>query len=495
MYNSKDYINDERIDRILVMIQKYSLGEFDFQEPISKNNDKIDAVISGLNALASKKVLHTQQSNLYQKRVEKILDVFIKYTLLDFSQKAEVTDYEDEIDAIAICLNALSEELQTTISAAQIRLDDLEEANGKIEAILENAPSGIVIIDEMRNISRWNKKSESIFGWQTEEVVGRPVREIITLASILDSQQIDLKDVILNNDDVFSKENYELSATRKDKTKLPIELNISSVKSQGKYIYILFITDILKRKHSEEIIKKINQNMAGSVKSLESFTYSVSHDLRAPLRAIHGYMSILKNEYLKIIDEKGQEMMMSVISNSKKMGQLIDDLLALSRLDRIEFQMKEVNMNELVKSVIDDSDTIFNHKKAKIIVHLIPNVFGDINLLRQVYINLISNALKYSSLKDEPIIEIGCTYEAGKNSYYIKDNGSGFDMKFYNKLFGVFQRLHDSREFEGNGIGLSIVKQIITKHGGDVWATSEIDKGATFYFSIETNKTVTYDLY
>lgn len=491
MADPSSLLTDIRIAKILTMLQKYAQGEYSYQETVSEKNDDLDKIISALNNLATKRAVFTKQTIDYQNRVGKLLDVLLKYTLLDFSEKAEISDHGDEIDAISMGFNSLSEELQSALTLNQLRLEIVEERNVQIETLLENAPNAVIVIDVQGTIVSWNKKSELVFGWTKEEVMNKPMHDLIMPKRHVHAHQTGISHFLHTGEGPVLNKTVELSAIRKSGEEFPIELSISATKSQGKFLFISFISDISQRKQAESEIRRINQNLADSVKALESFTYSVSHDLRAPLRAISGYVSILKNKYAPGMDEEGKRMMESVISNSKKMGQLIDDLLALSRLERVAIQSQQMNMNELVKSVITDLRIGTTDVKAEFILHDLPIATGDPNLIAQVYTNLISNAIKYSSLKEGPIIEIGAEIENGEQVYYVKDNGSGFDMQFYNKLFGVFQRLHDSSEFEGNGIGLSIVKQIITRHKGRVWATSEPGNGATFYFTLDNQITTT----
>ncbi len=485
MTDSKAFSKDVRIARILNMIHQYTDGEFNFQEQRADNRDELDAIIEGLTMLEKKRLVYIHKTTEYQNRVEKLITILLKYTLLDFSEKIEVTDHHDEIDAIAIGLNALSEELQAAIALEHSRLQIVEESNAQIETILENAPNGVIIINEQGTILKWNKKSETIFGWTSDEVMNRPMHEFIMPPHYVQAHHKGIHHFLQTGEGPVINKTIEISAVRKSGKEFPIELSISVVKSNGKFIFIAFIADISQRRHAEEEIKRVNENLADSVKALESFSYSVSHDLRAPLRAIHGYVNILKNEYSATMDEHGQVMMNAVISNSKKMGQLIDDLLSLSRMERTAVHKKNVDMNELVKVVIEDLQVEMNNKKAQLIIHEMPEAFIDSNLIVQAYTNLISNALKYSSLKEEPVIEVGSMIEKGETVFYVKDNGNGFDMKFYNKLFGVFQRLHDESEFKGNGIGLSIVKQIVERHKGRIWAYSEPNKGAIFYFTLD----------
>jgi PAS domain S-box-containing protein len=485
MVDPKSLHHDSRIARIIGQLEKYSRDEFSFQEITSGKKDELDTIIDYLNIIAKNQVVHAQQNLNYQKRVEKLMDVLLRFNLLNFSEKAEVSDRGDEIDALAMGLNSFSEELQAAIALSSARSETLEESNAQIETLLENAPNAVIVIDESGTIVKWNKKSELIFGWSAEEVLQQPMHNLIMPERYMKAHQKGIHHFLHTGEGPVINKTIEISAVRKNKEEFPIELSISAIKSQGKFLFIAFIADISQRKQSEQEIKRANENLADSVKALESFTYSVSHDLRAPLRAIHGYVNILKNDYSTHIDERGQRMMTAVMSNSKKMGQLIDDLLALSRLERVPIKKTEVNMDELVKTVIADLRVGTDDHKTVFVQHPLPTVVGDHNLIIQVYTNLISNAIKYSSLKEKPVVEIGALKEKKEQVFYVKDNGSGFDMKFYNKLFGVFQRLHDDSTYEGNGIGLSIVKQIITRHKGRVWATSAPDKGAIFYFTFD----------
>jgi len=237
--------------------------------------------------------------------------------------------------------------------------------------------------------------------------------------------------------------------------------------------------DITERKRTREQLQEVN-------KELEAFTYSVSHDLRAPLRAVNGYAQMLKEDYETKLDEEGKRIIKAIRDYALKMGTLIDDLLAFSQLGRKEVKYTKINMNELVEDVLIDLDKLFTNK-AEIKIGKLPHVKADRSLLKQVMVNLISNALKYSSKKEHPIVEIFSEKKQGEIVFSVKDNGTGFDMKYYDKLFGVFQRLHKQNEFEGVGVGLAIVQRVIAKHGGKVWAEGKVDEGAIFNFSLTIN--------
>ena len=222
-------------------------------------------------------------------------------------------------------------------------------------------------------------------------------------------------------------------------------------------------------------------------KELEAFSYSVSHDLRAPLRAVHGYSVMLSEDYGEKLDAEGNRIIGNIITNAKMMGQLIDELLAFSRLGKREITNSEIDMQSLSTNVVNELLQNEIEKDYQINIGLLPPVKGDQVLIKQVLINLTSNAMKYSSKKERPEISIGAREEDTRIIYFVKDTGVGFDMAFVGKLFGVFQRLHSQQEFEGTGVGLALVKRIIDKHKGEVWAEAQKDIGATFYFSLPKN--------
>jgi len=221
-------------------------------------------------------------------------------------------------------------------------------------------------------------------------------------------------------------------------------------------------------------------------KELEAFSYSVSHDLKAPLRAIDGFSSALEEDYYDKLDDDGKEFITLIRNNAQKMGALINDLLEFSRLGRKDINFTEISMQELVDDVYGDLVTLEKDRQIELKTGNLCTVFADRTMIKQVMINLISNALKFTRFVPEAKIEIGCKDEVGSKviEFYVSDNGVGFDMKYYDKLFGVFQRLHTDDIFEGTGVGLALIKRIIAKHNGEIWAEGIPDEGATFSFTL-----------
>jgi signal transduction histidine kinase len=268
----------------------------------------------------------------------------------------------------------------------------------------------------------------------------------------------------------------------------------------GTYLMIgstfwLLRRETLQRQRSDRALLEANAKLMQHAnqleitnKELESFSYSISHDLRIPLRAVSGYARMMEEDYGDKIDSEGQRLLKVIRDNSKRMGDLIDDLLAFSRLGRKEISANRVDMTELAMSAIEQAQRRDEYAHTRVVVDPLPPAWGDRALLQQVWINLVSNALKYSSTSEQPLIEIGAeigTASVGSEViYHVKDNGVGFDMKYYDKLFGVFQRLHSAEEFPGTGVGLAIVQRIVTRHEGRVWAEGAVGRGAVFSFAL-----------
>jgi signal transduction histidine kinase len=249
--------------------------------------------------------------------------------------------------------------------------------------------------------------------------------------------------------------------------------------------------ELTERKHREQEIQSLNQELARRStdlesinKELEAFAYSVSHDLRAPLRHIAGYTELLQKKASSTLDEKGNRYLAMILDSAKRMGNLIDDLLAFSRIGRAETQKTLFSLTQLVREALTDVRQDAEGRNIAWKVGALPDFYGDRSMLRLVLVNLICNAIKFTRTRRQAEIEIGCTEgNEGDLVVFVRDNGVGFDMKYVNKLFGVFQRLHQSDAFEGTGIGLATVQRVIHRHGGKVWAEGVVDGGATFYFS------------
>jgi PAS domain S-box-containing protein len=242
--------------------------------------------------------------------------------------------------------------------------------------------------------------------------------------------------------------------------------------------------DTTERKRAEERLHERTLQLEAANEALGSFTYSVSHDLRAPLRAIDGYARILLEDHADRLDAEGERVLGVVCTNARQMGKLIDDLLTFSRLGRGDLEKSRVDMTALAQSAVEELRRLEPERRVAVTIAPLAPALADGTLIRQVLTNLIGNAWKFTRTRAEATIEIGCTPSAGELTYFVRDNGAGFEMEYANKLFGVFQRLHRAEEFEGTGVGLAIVQRIVQRHGGRVWAEGAVDHGATFYFTL-----------
>jgi PAS domain S-box-containing protein len=298
--------------------------------------------------------------------------------------------------------------------------------------------------------------------------------------------------------EVFSRgfvTDYPLAIHHRDGHVTDVLYNASVYRDEDGKVLGVFAAarDITARKKAEAEVHALNVELEQRVaartaeleaanKELEAFSYSVSHDLRTPLRAIDGFSRIVLDEYQDKLDDEGKRLLNIVRDNTVKMGQLIDDILKFSRAGRTQLTFSEVDMAGLAREVWEELAPTAAGHELKVEIGAIPPARGDRAMLRQVFVNLLSNAIKFSRAKPSAVIKVGAAVEAGERIYFVQDNGAGFDMQYADKLFGVFQRLHAVEEFEGTGIGLAIVKRIVTRHGGRVWAEGKVNEGATFYF-------------
>jgi signal transduction histidine kinase len=273
--------------------------------------------------------------------------------------------------------------------------------------------------------------------------------------------------------------NKELAYQNLEKEKRATELSTANEELKNAESQIVDLNVGLEQK----IVERTSQLEAAN-QELESFSYSVSHDLRSPLRAINGFTQVLAEDYAEKFDEDGREVLAEIIANSKRMGELIDNLLEFSHIGKQRLSIADINMMSLTESVVKDLQRQESHREINVSLKHLSNCKGDRNLIKQVLINLISNAFKYTGKEAKAQVEIGSYTEQGHDVYYVKDNGVGFDMRYYEKLFGVFQRLHSNNEFEGTGVGLAIIHRIIAKHSGKVWAEAKVNEGACFSFSL-----------
>lgn len=434
--------------------------------------------------------------------------------------QVETKPLEEEIEFFRQYNEILFTKLEKKISDLEIANQELRILEERYRLSFENVMDIIYTIDSDLNFLSVSPSVERILGKKPQDFIGRTVSE---LRHILAPEAF--KQAIANLSMLLKGERTPATIYRciaKDGTIKYLEVSGSPVMRKDKIIGIISVArDITDRKQAEDEIRRLNDELEQRVvertakleianKEMEAFAYSISHDLKAPLRAIDGYAQILIEDHAVRLDGEGRRTCEVISNNARKMAGLIDDLLAFSRTGRAEMNPEPVDMATLANSIFFELTTPEERERIDFRIGDMPQAKGDPSLLRQVWTNLLGNAVKFSAKKERAVIEVGCALEgnghpsAGNNEvdaptkhppsaipirdservYYVRDNGAGFDMAYVDKLFGVFQRLHNAKEFDGTGVGLAIVQQIVQRHGGRIWAKGEVGKGATFYFSM-----------
>jgi PAS domain S-box-containing protein len=353
-------------------------------------------------------------------------------------------------------------------------------------AIINSIADCIMVVDSENRIVELNPSAERLLGSSASNAIGKQLESYIPeMKSVRTLTANTSSEVIIQRDGVSRI----------------FDVRVSTIQDWQRRIVgrSIDLHDISDRKVAEQEVRRLNEELEFRViertkqleianKELEAFAYSVAHDLRSPLRAIDGFAHILQEDYGAILDNEGKRLCGVIYSESQQMGRLIDDLLTFSHISHQEMQATMIDMEELVRSVYFQLTTPKSRERIDFRISPLPKTLSDPTLIRQVWLNLISNAVKFSSKRERAVIEVNFLQEGDSSIYWIRDNGAGFDMRYAGKLFTIFWRLHTDKEFEGTGIGLAIVQRLIHRHGGEVWAESEVDKGATFYFTLPQKK-------
>ncbi|TCS72102.1 PAS domain S-box-containing protein [Sulfuritortus calidifontis] len=389
-------------------------------------------------------------------------------------------------------------ELGSAFEAMRRRLADtinhLVRQSRRTQAILDNAADGIISIDEEGRILSFNRAAERMFGYEAAEVIGQNLA--LLMPEPYRSEHADyLARYRQTGIPHIIGSSRELEGLRKDGRRFPIDLAVAEVPDRDRVIFLGRVSDISARKQAEAALQHYRDHLETLVaertaelltlnQELESFSYSVSHDLRAPLRAVDGFANALREDYADRLDAEGRDLLDRIHKGAQRMNALIDDLLRLSRLTRAKLEPAPVDLSALAGEIVDQLREATPGRTVEVQIQAGLTAQGDPGLLRAALENLLGNAWKFSAKAQAPRIEFGARRQDGETVYFVRDNGVGFDMAHAGKLFGAFQRLHHRDEFEGTGIGLATVRRIVQRHGGRIWAESAPGQGATFYFTI-----------
>jgi PAS domain S-box-containing protein len=383
-----------------------------------------------------------------------------------------------------------NEQLQEQMISRKRAEQAVQEAREYAESIIETMREPLVVLDTHLRVVSVNPSFYRTFKVTPEDTQGKLIYDLGNRQWNISKLRVLLEEILPRKNQF---QDFEVDHEFPTIGRKIMLLNARQIynKGIGAQMILLAIEDITDRKIAEEEIKKLNEDLKqrateleAAYKELETFSYSVSHDLRAPLLGMNGLSRVLIERYSNHLDAKGQRFLSMMHSSTQKMLQLIDDLLTFSRSEHQPMKPLDIDMGELAKDVIEGLRSIIPEEKLLLDLKPLPHARGDQSMIRQVFLNLLSNAIKFTRPKGARGIEIGCIVKENQNIYYVKDDGVGFDMQYASKLFGAFQRHHTADQFEGSGVGLAIVQRIIHRHGGQVWAEGKVNEGATLYFTL-----------
>jgi PAS domain S-box-containing protein len=404
---------------------------------------------------------------------------------------------------VAVTISPIKDRTGQIVGASKVARDiserkhaeaALRKSEQQFRLLVEQAADAFFLHDRDGRFLEVNHQACESLGYAREELLKMNVSDV---TSMTEEEAKRIWDQLQANSTITFNDYHR----RKDGTRIPVELRMGSLNVDGQMLFLGLARDITERKQGERKIQELNAHLEKRVaertaeleaanKELEAFSYSVSHDLRSPLRAIDGFSQAVLEDYGPQLPEEGRRYLRTVREGAQRMGRLIDDLLAFSRLGRAPLKEQKVDMVMLARGILNDLESVRADRKMEVSVAELPGCEGDPALLRQVWINLLSNAFKYTSRCAAAVVEIGYQVEGGETVYFVRDNGAGFDMRYAGKLFGVFQRLHRADEFEGTGVGLAIAQRVIHRHGGRIWAEAAPNLGATFYFTLKKGSSV-----
>ena len=414
----------------------------------------------------------------------------------DLSSRTKLSHGAGELNQLARAFDEMAVSLEKRQAQAEHAEKALLASETRLKAIIDSALDAIVTMDENGLITGWNVRAEAVFGWSAAEVIGHSMSTTIIPPQHREAHQRGLARFLSAGEGPILNQRLEITALHRNGDEFPVELAVTPIRLSSSWLFSAFIRDITQRRRAEAEIRKLNAELEERVKQrtaqleaankeLETFSYSVSHDLRAPLRGIDGFSQALLEDCGDKLDDNGKKHLDRIRNASQHMGELVDDLLKLSRLTRSDVWYELVDLSRLAEMIATELRNAEPDRQAEFIIQKELKASGDRRLLQVVLENLVNNAWKFTSQIPHARIEFGALKQAPNEVvYFLRDNGAGFDMVYVHKLFAAFQRLHGVADFPGNGIGLATVQRIVQRHGGRVWAEAMVGQGATFYFTL-----------
>lgn len=376
-------------------------------------------------------------------------------------------------------------------TAGPVTTEALQKSCSMFESLFEHAPDAVIVVDNRGTIRKSNEQAERLFGYRRDEMIGNLI-EMLIPEQYHDIHRHHREGYFADPRLRQMGAGLELYGRHQHGAEIPVDIMLSPIATEEGTWALAVIRNITSRKQAAAEISALNaelkkqlDQLAEANRELEAFSYSVSHDLRAPLRHIVGFIELLNGRDTTDLDEKSRHYLQVIAEAAGKMGELIDDLLAFSRMSRTDMTTSRIDLGALVNQVVNELTSETAGRTVVWQIWPLPEVIGDRAMLRLVLANLIGNALKFTRTRSEAHIEIGAmTADPEEIQVFVRDNGVGFNMEYVGKLFGLFQRLHSTSQFEGTGVGLANVQRIIRRHGGKVWAEATMDGGATFWFTL-----------
>jgi PAS domain S-box-containing protein len=537
-----------RQDSLIEILMRYMTLDFSKKAPISKHEDELDAISAGINVLVEELVSHSRKvketEDFFRVMVENIREYAIFMIdangfITSWNKGAEkikgyktseilgkhisvfYTDAEAKKNVAKINLAKAAELGQLNLQNWRVKKDGsifwcdisftalygsdnklkgfckvtrditekkltdtrLEEQRLQLETIISNAPDAIVLINSSSQILKWNPTAEKIFGWTADETVGKFLYDFIIPQRFREKHKEGMSRFLKTGGGTVVNKFIEIEAVKKNGEEINISLGVSEpVKVKDDFLFIGFLTDITERKKQEKELAKKSEELKRSNLELEQFAYVASHDLQEPLRMVTSYVQLLEHRYKDKLDKDANDFIHYAVDGTARMRNLIQSLLEYSRVNR-EFSGNQINTEKLVGGIVKGLQGIIRDTNAQIIINKLPQSYGDAVMIGQVFQNLIINALKFHSDKAPEVIISGKIISGGVQ-FEITDNGIGIKEDYLDKIFVLFQRLHTKDKYPGTGIGLSVCKKIIERHGGKIYASSQPGKGSTFFFTI-----------